>query len=519
MKILQNHQMRALDQQAEQIYEMPGLLLMERAGLAVSDRAYRMISKHHLTEALVICGPGNNGGDGMAAARHLHDQHIPVKVYLMAEPDKLKGDTLLNYRMLLKRKVIPVLPSDPAFSQMVNDHDSETALVIDALFGTGLDRIVAEPYHQMIERINRFGARVLSVDIPSGVNGDTGKIMGIAINADETVTFACPKVGNLCDPGAVNGGRLTVSSIGIPAQLLFHTPFIARALEPEDIAAILPDRHPSSHKGTYGTLLIIGGTTGYTGAGILAARAALVSGAGLIKTAVKEALNPIYEETLQEVITVPFEEGTNGGASERGTETILQSSEAADALVAGPGWGQEAGWTDLLRRLIETYDRPLVLDADALNLLAQKPDWFLKRQAPWILTPHPGEMSRLTGLSISEINGDRLEITKRMAKEWNAVVVLKGKGTVIADPLGNTILNTTGNAGMAKAGSGDVLSGIVGSLLAQGIRPFEAAATACWLHGTAGDIAGEKWGKISMSPTNIIDCLPGVFKKISVQKR
>jgi ADP-dependent NAD(P)H-hydrate dehydratase / NAD(P)H-hydrate epimerase len=519
MKILLNHHMQTLDQQAMESYGMPGLLLMERAGLAIFEKAQEMVTRHQLNEVLVICGPGNNGGDGMAAARHLHDAQIPVRIYLMSSPDKLKGDTFLNYSMLIKRKVIPVLPEDPAFNQLIGDYDRDTVLIIDAIFGTGLDRTVTGPYHQMIERINEFGAQVLSVDIPSGVHGDTGKIMGIAVAAAETVAFACPKVGNLCDPGAVNGGNLTVSPIGIPVQLLIHTPHIARTLESDDITAILPNRHPSAHKGTFGTLMIIGGTYGYTGAAILAARAAMVSGAGLIKAAVKEALNSIYEETLQEVITVPFEESGSGGASDKGVETILKASKSAKALVAGPGWGQETGWTTLLQRLIESYDRPLVLDADALNLLAQKPDWFLKRQASWVLTPHPGEMSRLTGLSVSDINGNRLEITKNMAKEWNAVVVLKGKGTVIADPAGNTIINTTGNAGMAKAGSGDVLSGIIGSLLAQGVSPFDAAAAACWLHGSAGDTAADRWGKISMSPTNIIDCLPEVFKKVSSQKR
>lgn len=517
-KVVNNDQMKQLDNRTINEYLIPGLLLMERASLEVFSTCLELIRKHKLEEVVIFVGPGNNGGDGLAVARHLEAEGMNVNVVLLPQPESLRGDALENYNLLTCRKVMVVHKTEELITALKVDMDKR--LIIDALFGTGIQRPVEGEYIEAIRWINAQKSKILAIDIPSGIHGDTGKVLGEAVRATNTVTFQLPKVGNVSYPGAAYNGELKVVSIGIPRELIEKIKATAEIPTIQEMAKWMPQRPVDGHKGTFGSLLIIGGVESYSGAGVMAAMAAQRSGVGLIKTAVRKSVNQVYEHLLPEVVTIPLDEinmnitDTTSQLSEQGLQTIQHLAESVNAVVAGPGWGNGDEWADVLQGLISIGNKPLLLDADALNLLKSKVDLLKERKLPAVLTPHPGEMSRLTGIGIEEINNNRVEVAAKAAKEWNAVVVLKGAGTVIASPHGNITINNTGNAGMATAGSGDVLAGVIGALLAQGMDPFEAAVLGCWVHGRAGDQAAEEVGEISLIASDIIKFIPQVIESL-----
>lgn len=512
MKVLTNEQMKWIDQQTIETYGIPGLLLMERASLAVFDAGMQCMKANDLDQVLIICGPGNNGGDGLAAARHFDAAGVTTVLLLTADPDSLQGDALLNYQMLNNRS-IQIFHCLKDLKSCLDSKMNDT-LIIDALFGTGLARTVTGTFFKVIEWINAQRCQVLSVDIPSGIHGNTGSVLGQSVCATKTIAFHLPKIGNVTYPGAAFNGQLTVVPIGIPRELDNSSPGAARIVESREIARILPERRPDAHKGSFGTLLIIGGVEGYTGAGILAAKAAQVSGTGLVKTAIRRNLNQIFENNLLEAVTLPLDDDENG-ISEEGFQKLTDECKTAAAVIAGPGWGRSPDWIPFLKVMMEELKTPLVLDADGLNLTASHMEWLVNRSAPTVITPHPGEMARLTGNSIEEINNNRLETALEAAQKWKVIVVLKGAGTIIACPEGKAVINTTGNAGMAKAGSGDVLAGIIGSLLAQGMDPYDASVAGCWIHGRAGDKGAEEAGQVSLTAGDIIRHLPKTFFELT----
>ncbi len=513
-KVVNNDQMKQLDHRTIEEFKVPGLLLMERASLEVFSTCIELIRKHNLEEVVVFVGPGNNGGDGLAVARHLEAEGMDVKVVLMAHPESLRGDALENYYMLTCRKVMMINKIEDIITALKVDMDKR--LIIDALFGTGIQRPMEGEYIKAIRWINAQKSRILAIDIPSGVHGDTGKVMGEAVRATNTVAFQLPKVGNVCYPGAAYNGELKVVSIGIPRELIMESETAAALPTIQEMTTWMPHRPVDGHKGTFGSLLIIGGVESYSGAGVLATMAAQRSGVGLVKTAVRQSVNQVYELLLPEAVTIPLDESPmslnddTSQLSEKGLQTIQHLARSVNAVVAGPGWGKADEWAGVVHGLISMENKPLLLDADALNLLKPKLDMLKERKLPAVLTPHPGEMSRLTGMGIEEINNNRVEVAAKAAREWNAVVVLKGAGTVIAAPDGSIMINNTGNAGMATAGSGDVLAGVIGALLAQGLDPYKAAVAGCWVHGTAGDIAAEV-GEISLIASDIIKFIPRVM--------
>ncbi|MDW7672066.1 MAG: NAD(P)H-hydrate dehydratase [Bacillota bacterium] len=511
MNVLDSEQMNFLDRQTIEQYGIPGLLLMERASLAVFEAGMKMLKKNRLKQVLIFCGRGNNGGDGFAAARHFDAADVPVTIMLLGDPASLKGDALTNYNMLINRR-IPILNDLTALGPW-ESKDLGSVLLIDALFGTGLERALTGEFLKAVEWMNERAAHILAVDIPSGIHSNTSHVLGQAVRASKTVTFQFPKVGNISYPGAVYNGILEIASIGIPTELTANTPHAARVFDEETIDGLMPSRPVEAHKGTFGTLLIMGGVEGYSGAGILAARAAQRSGTGLIKTAVRERLNLVYETSLPEAVTLPIGED-GAGFSEDGLKRLRPEWQTASAVIAGPGWGQDSSWEPILKEFLLTVNKPLLLDADALNLLVPHMDWLIQRKEPAVITPHPGEMARLTGLTIDAINNNRLDTAKKAARDWQSVVVLKGAGTIIASPEGEAVINLTGNQGMAKAGSGDVLAGVIGSLMAQGMESFEAAAVGCWIHGRAGDLAVSKVGPVSLTAGDLIDMLPDAFMKL-----
>lgn len=514
IKVVTNEQMRQLDEGTTRGFQVPGLLLMERASLAIFQKAMSLIKTYNLQEVLVVAGPGNNGGDGLATARHLEAEGVPVKVLLLADPEKLKGDTLMNHQMLTRRN----LAIETRFEgfPLKWDEKAENKLIIDAIFGTGLTRLVEGVYKEVIEWINYQPSQVLSVDIPSGIAGNSGCVLGTAVKATHTISFQLAKIGNVCYPGATYNGELQVVSIGIPQALLESTEAAAFVPTMEKVASFMPLRESTAHKGTFGSLLVIGGTIGYTGAGVLAAMAAQRSGVGLVKTAVRKQLNHTYEALLPEAVTVPLEDmadpqnNVQSRLSPKGVNQVKDLAAASQAVVAGPGWGRHDEWHQVLENLIQKSEVPLVLDADALNLLSPfiEKSLLRHRKVPVVLTPHPGEMARLINRDTTYINNHRLEVAARAAMDWGAVVVLKGAGTIIASPEGYLTINNTGNQGMAKGGSGDVLSGIIGALMAQGVPPYEAAVAGCWIHGKAGDLGAAEMGFASLAPRDIIEFLP-----------
>ncbi|SMP37980.1 NAD(P)H-hydrate dehydratase [Anoxynatronum buryatiense] len=519
MKILTSQQMKQVDDTAIREYMMPSVLLMERAAMAIAVAGKKMLTFEGLSGVLICCGPGNNGGDGLAAARHFHEMGIPVRILLLAAPETFTHDTLANYHMALKWGLETEFYEDRKDQlEALENWQSGQFLIVDAILGTGLSRQVSGRAYNLIQWINRHPSPVLAVDIPSGIHGDTGKVMAIAVDATKTVSFGLPKVGNVCFPGAEYNGSLSVADIGLPPELLIKAPCVARRLSVADIIDLLPDRPRNAHKGTFGSLLVIAGSTGYTGAAIMAVRGALLSGTGLINIAVKESLNHIFEQTLWEAITTPLKEGEDGGFSAEGIKRMHEQKSRSQAVVAGPGWGSGKGWSEVLEGLLSQADCPMVLDADALNLLVGRLHWLKELKSPVIITPHPGEMARLTGMSIEAVNNNRLKTALEAAKQWGVHVVLKGAGTIIASPDGKAVINSTGNEGMAKAGSGDVLAGIVGSLLAQGMQAFQAAAVACWIHGKAGDVAADVIGKRSITAVDIINALPEVYRRLETRE-
>ena len=512
MKVVDSLQMKLLDEKTIQEIGIPGMVLMERAGMAVFTASMKMIRDEHLEHVIVLCGPGNNGGDGYVVARHMSQAGVPVQVVSTHAPDDLKGDTFRQWQ-IAHNMGLPVWIWRNDSEKLKRCIYEKNTLIIDALFGTGMERPVKDEYALLISFINECPAPVISVDIPSGINAATGQVMNIAVMATETVTFQLPKIGNVSYPGAGFNGSLHIADIGIPKQMVDESEASAWWYEQNDISKLLPVFSTDAHKGTRGTLGVFGGKMGYTGAAVLASKAAHASGTGLVKLYCRKSLQPIYENWLAETITVDIPDPDTSLSVETIDETLSQLARIK-ALVAGPGWGDSDEWNTWLHALITQYQGHLLLDADALNIVSRNPQWIENRKNSLIITPHPGEMARLCNQSIETVNNNRIQTAVDMADKWNAVVVLKGAGTVIASPGKKVVINPTGNPGMAKGGSGDVLAGIIGSFLAQGMEPIDACVAGCWIHGRAGDIASAEKTSVSLSPTDLIHWLPSVYKEL-----
>lgn len=490
-------EMRSMDQRTIRERGVPGLTLMERAAEAVARQAASMLPPGG--RMLVLCGGGDNGGDGLAAARLLHRRGYAVSVALLTDPTALRGDAAVNFHRLpvpVRRGFDPTAWSDP-----------RPDLVVDALLGTGLDRDVTGEIAAAIGWINGSGLPVLSVDIPSGIDGTTGAVRGRAVRASATVTFGCPKRGCLLYPGREYAGTLTTDDIGISPDILDQAS--CRAWEAANVAARLPARPSNTHKGHYGHVAVVAGSEGMMGAGALASLAALRAGAGLSTWLYPRdaAANPAWE-----VMTRPIA-GRDGAFSEQSADAALRALEGKTVLAMGPGLGRAEGTAALVRRLAIETAMPLVLDADGIIAMAGH-DEALRSRGRLCLTPHPGELSRFTGAPVAQIVDDMIGHAQRAAERTGAVVLLKGASSVIAAPDGRLVINTTGNAGLATGGSGDVLTGIIAGLAAQGAELFEAAVMGAWLHGKAGDIAAAKRGMRALIASDLIDSLPAALMNL-----
>ncbi len=503
MRVLKPQEMQALDALAVKRGADP-LALMERAGRAVAEQARDILSSCIDRRVTVVCARGKNGGDGLVAARYLSEWGALVEVFLLDPVEELHPDSLRNLRRM-KESGIDWIPYEVG---SLRESLGRADLVVDALFGIGFRGRAEGAYGECIDEINSSGRPVLAVDIPSGVDGLTGAVKGPAVRALRTVTFAYPKTGLYLYPGAALVGELVVRDIGIPHELLGEVAESDIQAIDQQVEDLYPQRPPDAHKGSCGRVLLLAGSPGLTGAAALASRAVLRSGAGVATLGVAESLNPVLEVKLTEVMTLPLPEDPPGHLCEACLRPVMAAMERHDVLALGPGLGTAEGTSSLVRALLEGVEKPVVLDADGLNCLNGDTGPLERREAPAVLTPHPGELARLMGSTVAEVEEDRLAAASEAASRTGCVVVLKGAHTVIAGPEGRIGINTSGHPGMATAGSGDVLTGCVSTFLAQGLVPFEAACCAVYLHGKAGELAAHMGGEVGMLAGDIVSCLP-----------
>jgi NAD(P)H-hydrate epimerase len=515
LKVVTAKEMQYIDRLTIERYGIVGTILMERAGLAVTRRINELLSTvyRELSTIYVLCGSGNNGGDGLVVARMLHNQGRDVRVFLTAKPEDLKGDARINYNAA-KNFSVRIYP----IKKFLAGHrslDTGHCLIVDALLGTGLNKDVRSPLSEAINRVNAMSCPVIAIDIPSGISSDTGQIMGCAIKARYTVTFGLPKRGHLLYPGAEYIGKLFIEDIGFPQKLLKSDRIKVNLVQKEDAFSLLPQRPRYSHKGTYGHVLLVAGSKGKTGAAFMAARACLKAGAGLVTMGVPESLIDTFQSRVTEEMILPLADKGDGTLSYSAVDSILEFlNQRVNVLAIGPGISTDKEISRLVSLLITESKVPMVIDADGINAIAGKADVLRKSKAPLILTPHPGEMARLLrdDIGIKEIEKDRINIALKFSKKTKTYLVLKGVPTITATPDGEVFINSTGNPGMATAGMGDVLTGMISAFLAQRLSPKDAAVLGVYMHGYIGDIMAEKKGEHSLVASDIINAIPRVFK-------
>lgn len=514
MKLVTAAQMQHLDRRTIQEAGIPGIVLMERAGKGVVSNIEKTCGNLKGRTVTVFCGKGNNGGDGFVIARLLRRKRIPVHTVIMASPSDLKGDARTMYQRLIKTASSSSLYIMPSI-KVIRGLLEKSELVVDALLGTGISSEVKGPYRLAIETINHVGVSTVAVDIPSGINADSGDIMGVGIGANLTVTFGLPKLGLFLGKAIDHIGELRVVDIGIPQEFVDDLDITRTLLRVENIHEFLPKRPPSSHKGTLGHAGIIAGSPGKTGSAALAARACLRVGTGLVTVATPSSVNGTLEAKLLEAMTVPVHETEDQTVSQQARPTLEAFITHRDAVGIGPGLTTHPDTVELVRSLIPKFDRPCVIDADALNAIAGNCELFHSCRVTPVITPHPGEMARLIGHSSAAIvNHDRLGVALKFARDYGVIVVLKGARTLITDPRGHVAICPTGNPGMATAGMGDVLTGVIAGLLSQGLTPWDAARVGVYVHGLAGDIAAERLGQSGMIASDVIEALPHALMKV-----
>ncbi len=500
MKIVTSEQMRALDMAAIQKHSIPSLQLMERAGGALCDETLSFAGRGD--GVIVIAGGGNNGGDGLVAARLMAGAGAEVTVFLLAPWENLSQDAKANLERLEQTAAkVKVVVDERAFDDAVAGLKKASAIV-DAIFGTGLARQVEGLAKHAIDFINGYEAAVVSADIPSGLSADSGDPLGAAVSADVTVTFGLPKRGLVSRRGNELAGRIVVADIGIPASEIAKISTDLSLIEPSDFMRLFPQRARDSHKGTFGHIAVFAGSGGHLGAGYLTSMAALRAGAGLVTYAMPAGAFDKFDTRYPEIMCDAM---PDAGRSAFGPESVhgaLELASGKGSLAIGPAIGTAAETRSFLNDLVARTRVPAVIDADGLNLLDV--ERLKARRSHTVLTPHPGEMGRLSGASTAEVQSDRIGFALKLAEAGSCTVVLKGNQTVVAEPGGRASINPTGNPGMATAGMGDALTGIIASFMARGMDAADAARAAVYLHGLAGDMAAEELGESSVIASDVI---------------
>jgi len=513
MIVVTAEQMREMDRLTIQKYGIPSLTLMERAGAGIVTAILKRFPRAAKRGVLVVAGKGNNGGDGFVVARLLKRKRIPCEVALLGRRDQLSPDAAHNLKAFVKvkGKVVDIAPENLS---LLAERMKGKGLLVDALLGTGTKNEVRGLYAEGITVMNTSGLPIVAVDIASGLDTDSGIPLGVAIQAEMTVSLAYPKLGQVTYPGLNYGGDFVIADIGIDPRAVAEVSPQTEVLEEEEIGWLIPRRKPDTHKGTYGHALIIAGSRGKTGAAIMACRAAMRCGAGLVTLAAPRSLNNVLAGALVEVMTEPLRDNA---AEEMEILTDLEwvgLVEKKDALLFGPGLGVNDSTRHALRWLLRNGDVPWVIDADGLNNLALDLDRLRHAKVPPVITPHPGEMARLMGVDNSSVNRDRVGVARAFAVKHRCYVVLKGARTVIATAAGRVFINPTGNPGMASGGMGDVLAGMLVALLGQGFHAEDAMKLGVYLHGFAGDRIAAQRGEIGLIASDIIDELPVAMKSL-----
>ncbi len=511
MKLATAAQMQELDRKAIRAWKIASMDLMERAAAAVAQVALDLLPERpSKCRAAVFCGAGNNGGDGIGAARLLFLTGVKVRVFLVGDYDRLTPDAMEETGRLSECGVEleAFSPGDSAQAAWVRS----CHVLIDAIFGVGLSRDIApdSQFAAAIDLINACKGKTVAADIASGVDAATGRVLGRGVRADQTVTFTLPKIGQTVGEGALLSGNVTVHDIGIPAPLVREMACPIQTVEADFAAAALPPRKPDGHKGNFGKVLVVGGAVGYTGAPYLTALAAVRSGCGLLYLGVPESIWAVEAEKCVSAMPFPLPSTRRGALSHRALPALLERLKECDVLALGPGLGRRGSTRKLVWDLLQETAKPVVLDADGINALEGHIDILDSRRGRvTILTPHDGEFARISGDF-----ENRVEAARAFAREHGCILVLKGHRTITAVPEGNALVNTTGSSGLSKGGSGDVLTGLIASLLAQGATPVMAAAGGVWIHGRAGETAAETLTEYCLTPEDVTAAFPRVFSQL-----
>ena len=508
-------EMRRADQAATERLGLPSLLFMENAGRGAADALERVLGSAGGRRVAVVCGKGSNGGDGFVLARHLLGRGGRVAVWVVGRSAEIHGDARVNLDALRQAgEKVAEAPdaSGEAFGRLRTDL-GEADVIVDALLGTGMRGPATGAVAAAIEAINAAGPPVCALDLPSGMPSDGEPAAGPVVRARMTVTFGLPKLGLYLTEGVAHAGRVEIVDLGIPRGWLAEG-IRAGLLEAADARDVLPLRPLDAHKGTYGHLLVVAGSLGKTGAAALACRGALRTGTGLVTCAVPASQQPVVAAIVSEAMTEPLPETEARTLSAKAVERVMELAARMDAVALGPGVGLDPETQAAVRVLVRDVRRPMVVDADGLTALSGRPAICRDAPAPRILTPHPGEAARLLGCSATDVQADRIASARRLAAESGAIVALKGARTVVAEPDGYVALNPTGNPGMATGGTGDVLTGMTGGLLAQGLAPGRALRTAVYLHGLAGDVAAEARGPAGLVAGDLADAVPEALRRV-----
>jgi len=504
MRLVTNKEMRSIDSWAIKKFGIPGTVLMENAGQGCVNVLEDYIDLEE-QRFLIICGKGNNGGDGFVIARHLQNRGAYVKAILLGKGRQLKKDARLNYD-LAKKAGIEILESGNMATIRRHYHSFKPDVIVDAIFGTGFAGKPQGIYRSVIEFMNKCDVLIFSVDIPSGINGDTGLFNTTCVIADVTATMCLPKRGHYLYPGREFCGDLYVIDIGIPYNKVSEG--FPQVIGFESTRNLIPFRPPDGHKGTFGNVLVIAGARGFSGAAAMAATAALKSGAGYVRLAAPHGIMNALESKLLEVVKIPLEQTAKETISPRALGTVMPHLAVSDVVIIGPGLTTHPETAEFIYSLLPYLEQPTVIDADALNIISQNPRSMKNIHVPFILTPHPGELARFTGLTPGEIDDNRIELTMNLAKKWNCVMILKGAPTVIATPAGSCFVNPTGNNGLASAGSGDVLVGMISGFIAQQCSLPDASLLGVFLHGLSGDLAAADKNEYSITASDLIEYIP-----------
>ena len=510
-KVVTSSQMRELDRLAISQYGVPELVLMENAGIQSMLFLEECLGGLDGKRIGIFCGKGNNGGDGFVLARHLLTRGLDPAVYLVSPKGEVSGSAKTNMEayVAMGGRIKEFLDETDLKKHKIAIRHADA--LVDALLGTGLNSELGGMYKTAVEKINDWKRFCLSLDIPSGLSADRGTVYGLHVHADATITFGLPKIGMMFYPSAGSVGKLKIADISFPPPLVESSPCEAFLSEAKLVRSLLPDRPADAHKGTYGHVVVTGGGEGMGGAVALASLSALKVGAGLSTVAVSAPLARLFELGILEVMSLPLgdEIGDPGCA-----EKIINFAADKSVILIGPGMGRSVKREVLTTRLVASLEIPMIIDADGLNNIAGQKDVLKSARAPVVVTPHPGEMSRLTGRSVQEINSDRVRAAKDFSKEFNCVTVLKGSRTVVAAPDGSAYINMTGNQNLASGGTGDVLGGMIAGYIAQGASPLDASVAAVYVHGLAADIYTRENDPYSLTASALIDFIPTALAEL-----